>query len=122
MFTQLFPILTTTDMTKALWFYRDLIGGEVTYRFPDVGEPVYVSLRIGESALGIGRQDEPGTLVNDRITLWVYADDCDAAIAELRDAGVPVLREPADQEWGERMAMVEDPDGNRVLVAAKGIG
>ncbi|GII52030.1 hypothetical protein Pth03_04190 [Planotetraspora thailandica] len=53
MFTQLFPILTTPDMTRALWFYRDLIGGEVTYQFPVSGEPEYVSLRIGESELGI---------------------------------------------------------------------
>jgi lactoylglutathione lyase len=122
MFTSLFPILTTPDMARALSFYRDLLGAEVTYQFPATGEPGYVSLRIGTSALGIGRQDQPGTLVNDRITLWVYADDCDAAVAKLRDAGVPVLQPPADQPWGERMALVQDPDGNRVFVAARSTG
>ena len=50
----------------------------------------------------------------------VCADDCDAAVEHLRGHGVPVLAEPADQPWGERMAEVADPDGNRVIVASRG--
>jgi lactoylglutathione lyase len=50
----------------------------------------------------------------------VYADDCDAAVEHLRGHGVRVLAEPADQPWGERMAEVADPDGNRVIVASRG--
>jgi aminoglycoside phosphotransferase (APT) family kinase protein/uncharacterized glyoxalase superfamily protein PhnB len=119
MFTQAFPILTTPDLPRALAFYRDLLGGEVTYQFPPDGVPAYVSVQIGDSELGIGQREEPGELVNNRITLWVYTDDCDAAVATLRDTGVPVVREPADQPWGERVAMVEDPDGNPVLVAGR---
>jgi lactoylglutathione lyase len=119
-FDELFPILTTADMAKALGFYRDLLGGRVTYQFPAEGEPGYVSVAIGGSHLGIGLQEEPGETANDRVTFWVYAQDCDAAIAALRAAGVPVVQEPADQPWGERMAQVLDPDGNRVLVASRG--
>jgi lactoylglutathione lyase len=50
----------------------------------------------------------------------VYAEDCDAAVEHLRTHGVRVLAEPADQPWGERMAEVADPDGNRVIVASRG--
>jgi hypothetical protein len=39
--------------------------------------------------------------------MWIYADDCDAAIERLREAGVAVVDEPADQPWGERMAFHE---------------
>lgn len=53
-----------------------------------------------------------------RFELCVYTDDVDAAVAELRDAGVPVLAEPADQPWEERLAYVEDPDGNPVMITA----
>ena len=56
---------------------------------------------------------------NDRITLWVYTTDCDAALARLRDGRVRVVQEPTDQQWGERMAIVEDPDGNRVIIATR---
>ena len=119
MFEEVFPILSTPDLARSLRFYRDLLGGTVSYRFPPDGNPVYVGLRLGSSQLGIGSQDEPGALTNDRITLWVYTTDCDAALARLREGGVQVVQEPTDQQWGERMAIVEDPDGNRVIVATR---
>ena len=119
MFTEAFPILSTSDVGRALMFYRDLLGATVTYQFPAEGDPGFVALRLGDSHLGIGRQEEPGDLANDRITIWVYAEDCDAAIGLLASAGVTVLQEPADQAWGERMAIVSDPDGNRVIVGQR---
>lgn len=119
MFDEVFPILTTPDLARSLRFYRDLLGGAVTYQFPPEGEPAYVGVRIGGSQLGIGRQEQPGELTNDRITLWAYADDCDAAVARLKASGVTVVQEPATQPWGERMAIVADPDGNPVIVATR---
>lgn len=119
MFDEIFPILTTPDLARSLRFYRELLGGEVTYQFPPEGEPAYVGVRIGGSQLGIGRQEEPGELTNNQITLWAYADDCDAAVARLKASGVTVVQEPATQPWGERMAIVVDPDGNPVIVAAR---
>jgi lactoylglutathione lyase len=120
MFTEAFPILSTSDVGRALVFYRNPLGAAVTYQFPNEGEPGYVALRVGGSYLGVTRQEEPGELVNDRITIWVYADDCDAAVAMLAAAGVTVVQEPADQPWGERMGIVTDPDGNRVIVGQRG--
>lgn len=77
MIEALFPILSTPDLPRALRFYRDLLGGAVTYQFPADGEPGYVSLTLGASKVGIATQDRPGVLVNDRITLWAYVADCD---------------------------------------------
>ncbi|WP_327374190.1 VOC family protein [Thermomonospora echinospora] len=51
-----------------------------------------------------------------RAELCGYARDCDAAVERLRSQGVRVLEEPADQPWGERMARVLDPDGNRLVI------
>jgi lactoylglutathione lyase len=122
MFDELFPILSTPDLGRSLRFYRDLLGGTVTYQFPPDGEPGYVGVQIGGSHLGIGKQDRPGALVNDRITLWVYARDCDEAVARLRAGGVRVVQEPVDQPWGERMATAVDPDGNPVIIASRSQG
>ncbi|XVV17446.1 VOC family protein [Actinoplanes sp. CA-131856] len=122
MFDEMFPILTTPELGRSLVFYRDLLGGEVTYQFPPEGDPAYVSVRIGRSQVGIGQQDEPGVLANDRVTLWVYADDCDAGVDRLRAGGAEVLQEPVEQPWGERMATVTDPDGNRVIIASRAPG
>ena len=135
MFQELFPILGSDDIETALGFYRDLLGLEVTYRFPDEGEPQYVGLRLGSSQLGIGATPEavratrtgsatPMELVADtsgesRFSLWLYVDDCDAAVEHLRHHGVRVLQEPEDQPWGERTATVSDPDGNRVIIGSR---
>lgn len=87
--------------------------------------PVFVTLRLGESELGIGamggaplhgRAQRPAS--GHRIELCVYVDDVDATVSAARDAGVPVVVEPAEQPWGERIAYLEDPDGNLVMLAA----
>jgi len=119
MFTSAFPILSTPDISRALGFYRDLLDGKVGYQFPPEGEPGYVGLDLGSSHMGIGLDPQTKSGARgQRITLWVYADDCDAAVDRLRGAGVPVIDEPADQPWGERVARVHDPDGNVVIIGS----
>ena len=123
MFTTIFPIITTADLAAALAFYRDLLGATVSYEFrgPD-GEAGYVGLELGGAHLGIGRDPAASTAPSERFSLWVYADDCDAAAERLRAAGVRILEEPADQPWGERIARVADPDGNVVIIGQQGAG
>jgi lactoylglutathione lyase len=117
MFTTLFPIITTSDLGAALGFYRDLLGATVSYEFPGPdGEPGYVGLELGTSHLGIGRDPSEAARPSERFSLWVYTDDCDAAVERLRTGGVTIVEEPVDQPWGERVARVLDPDGNVVLV------
>jgi lactoylglutathione lyase len=60
---------------------------------------------------------EPGP--GPRHELFVYVDDVDARVADLRAAGATIVREPADMPWGERVAFVADPEGNLVSLAAQ---
>lgn len=121
MATELFPIVSTPDLPRSLAFYRDLLGGSVTYEFagPD-GSPVYVGLAVGSSNLGIGVDPSAADAPRPRpIALWVYVDDCEATVEVLRHAGVVVTAEPELQPWGERVARVLDPDGNEVVIGAR---
>ncbi len=120
MFDDVFPILTTPDLPRALGFYRDLLDGEVEYQFPPEGDPDYVGLDIGGGHIGIGRApDAEAGAGGRRFALWVYADSCGEAVERLRAAGTTVIEEPAEQPWGERIARVLDPDGNEVIVGQK---
>ena len=83
-------------------------------------DPVFVTIGIGEDDLGIaGAEDAPEGTGGQRFEMWIYAEDCDAAIERLRAAGVAVVVEPADQPWGERMAHVLHPHGNEVMIGAR---
>lgn len=80
------------------------------------------SSRSSPPRISARRSPSTGTLSGPpsaRFGLWVYADDCDAAVERLRTAGVEIVEEPADQPWGERVARVLDPDGNLVIVGQR---
>lgn len=119
MFHSGFPILSTPDLERLLGFYRELMDGEVYFRYPDEGPLGYVGITVGTMNLGIGlATDSVEGAGGQRISLWIYATDCDEAVERLRSGGVTVTEEPHDQPWGERMARVLDPDGNELIVAA----
>ena len=117
MFTSAFPIVSTPDLARALGFYRDLLEGKVTYQFPPEGDPGYVALGLGTSHLGLGL-DPAAPTGSQRIAIWLYTNDCDAAVARLRAAGTPVTEEPTTQPWGERVARCLDPDGNEIIIGS----
>lgn len=123
MFTEMFPILSTRDLEASLHFYRDLLDGTVEYQFPDDGPAVYLGMVIGCSHFGLGADPEAATnSATQSFSLWVYADDCDAAAARLAASGAPILEAPTDQPWGERVARVQDPDGNIIIIGSRAIG
>ena len=117
-FRDAFPILYSRDVERALRFYRDLLGFEVAYRWPDAGPIEYAFMRLGASALGIGRGSEAQAILGGldlarapRGEICVYVDD---TVRHLVDNGARVLVAPGDRPWGERLAYVQDPDGNPV--------
>lgn len=121
MFTESFPILSTRDLPRLVAFYRDQVGFRQDYQFPEEGVPQYVGLQLGEGAsvLGIAADESAPTTKEQRLDLCFYADDCDAAVAQLRANGATITSEPADMPWGERAAHAEDPDGNRLVILSR---
>jgi lactoylglutathione lyase len=111
-FRDAFPIFHTPDMERAAAFYSDRLGFEERYRTEG-----FVALALGPFSLGFAESADATPA--GRVALWLYTDDVDAEIEALREAGVEVVREPEDQEWGERMAIVLDPDGNQVCLGQR---
>ena len=115
-FRDSFPIVMVADMQRSLGFYRDLLGFELRYAFPSAEDPKFASLSIDGGKLGLGVGDKP--VESGSTSIWLYTDDVDEAVSDLQGAGVPVVAEPADQPWGERVASVADPDGYVVHIGA----
>jgi uncharacterized glyoxalase superfamily protein PhnB len=116
---EVFPIINCADLARTLDWYRRVFSGEVAYRFPDAGEAVYLTLRVGSGqvalAAGAGPAlygEVPLPASGHAVDICVYVDDLDAAVA---NAGSAVV-EPADMPWGERVAYLRDPEGTMLLV------
>lgn len=118
-------MLSVANLSQSLLLYRDLLGGVETYRFPADGEPAFLVLSFGSSELGLGKLDPSGNSLHGqrlrpatghRVELCVYVDDVDAAVRDARESGFSIVLEPADQPWGERVAYVQDPDENLVML------
>jgi lactoylglutathione lyase len=109
-----FPIISVRDLARTRSFYEQL-GFSQTYQFPPEGEPGFVTMERGSSSIGIGAG---GATDADRFAYWVYVDDVDATLGRLQATGAPIVTEPEDQPWGERVASTRDPDGNLVHLGA----
>jgi len=122
--SKLFPMLSCGDLERSLAFYRDLLGGVETYRFPEQGEPAFIALTVGESSeIGLGgvapeplhgRAQRPAS--GHRVELCVYVDDVDGIFERASAEGFEAVADPADMPWGERIAWIADPDGNLVML------
>jgi lactoylglutathione lyase len=107
-----FPIISVRDLPAVRTFYERL-GFVQTFQYPPDGEPGFVTVERGPSSIGIG-----AGAADDHVALWVYVDNVDATLEQLQAAGAPIIAEPEDQPWGERVAQTRDPDGTLVYLGA----
>jgi lactoylglutathione lyase len=119
-FREAFPILQAGDVDRLARFYVEAFGFEMGYRFPGDGAIEYVFLKLAPLGIGIARQADgmPPARQPAAFELWIYADDADAAVDQVIAAGATLLEAASDQPWGERVALVGDPEGNRIRIGA----
>lgn len=111
------PFFIVGDLQRALNFYRDRLGFEVTYLGPDPN-PFFAVVRRDGVQLMLKAVAEDVTALPNRLrhhhARWdAYVDvpDPDALAAEVRDAGVDFSAPLADTDDGLRGFEIEDRDG-----------
>ncbi|MFI9392614.1 VOC family protein [Streptomyces bauhiniae] len=118
-----FPLVFAERVPATAAFYEQL-GFTRLRQNPPEGEPTYIALARGTAELAVVSADWPATRYDRplgtgvRFEMFVLVDDLDTLLKELADVGVPLLRDPVEMPWGERIAYVTDPDGNPVALAA----
>ncbi|MGI8412687.1 MAG: VOC family protein [Solirubrobacteraceae bacterium] len=119
-----FPVIYARDVARVAGFYARL-GFEEHVRMPGAdGEVGSIGLARDGAELAITTENSPRMLAGvepgpgPRHELFVYVTDVDQTVAELREAGLSVVREPMDMPWGERVGFVADPEGNLVSLAS----
>ncbi|MFH8443210.1 VOC family protein [Streptomyces sp. NPDC018026] len=108
------PVILTADHGVLLGFYTKLFGAEEIFRVPEKGPVFYLGLRIGDTDLGLVAKPDPGEREAPRILLSIGVDDVDETLGRVAALGGTVRRGSKDMPWGQRVAHIEDPDGNPV--------
>ncbi|MCW2619243.1 MAG: Glyoxalase/bleomycin resistance protein/dioxygenase [Modestobacter sp.] len=101
--------LGTPDPDGARSFYSSLLGWTYSGGEPEFGGYV-MCLKDGRKAGGLGPQQDPAD--PSRWTTYFAADDVDATVARITEAGGTVLAPPMDVGPHGRMAIAADPQGN----------
>jgi len=125
-----YTFLPHTDPEASLAFYRDLLGFEVLndvgygdMRWITVAPPGSVtSLVLTSPNVDPGISDDEKRTVLELMAKGAYGaltlatDDLDALFARMQGAGVDVVQEPADQDYGVRDCALRDPSGNLLRI------
>ena len=102
-------IIRPRDRERSLAFYRDVLGLAVYREFP--GGTVFF---LGSGHLEISGRGHGGP--DPDLAVWAQVRDLDAAVAELREKGVAIDREPKLEPWGLRESWIADPDGIKIVL------
>jgi uncharacterized glyoxalase superfamily protein PhnB len=117
-FPQITPYLLYEDVDAVVdWLVRVFgFTEEVRMKGPD-GKANHAEVRMGDGVVMMGN---PGTdYLNPKRRggatqlVYVYVGDVDKHYEAARAAGATVIREPADQFYGDRTYGAEDPEGHR---------
>lgn len=115
------PHLFYDDVGAAIDWLVKAFGFEVRLRMTDKdGGVVHGELELAESLIMLGLTAEnpawesPQTF-DGRVSqrLYIFVDNIDAHYERALSAGAKIIREPADQFWGDRVYECIDPEGHR---------
>jgi predicted enzyme related to lactoylglutathione lyase len=110
-----FVTLPVTDQDRALRFYRDVLGFEVTadLQLPQ-GRWLQVAPKGAQTVFTLSGPGMGGFEAGSAQGIMLVTTDVDADCAQLVEAGAEV-RGPDEYPWG-RMASFSDPDGNGLML------
>jgi predicted enzyme related to lactoylglutathione lyase len=111
--------IPTRDQARALKFYTEKLGFEVSTDQPFNDQQRWIELRIAHSQTRVvlftpeGHEDRIGTFFNGSIA----CDDVEGTYRQLSQRGVEFVKQPEKQPWGT-FAMFKDPDGNQFVLSS----
>jgi PhnB protein len=113
------PYLSVTGATRAIEFYKQAFGACELIRMaqPD-GRVGHAELRIGDAPIMLADEypemnfRSPQSLGGTPVNILVYVRDVDSLVNQAITAGAKLLRPVADQFYGDRVGVLEDPFGH----------
>ena len=107
--------LTVRDVAQAIDFYTKGFGFRLRASMPGPdGKIMHAEMFHNDSILMMGPENPqaPAPQGPSPVTLFAYVDDVDALTAQAQAAGANVVAPPKDEFWGDRVAILIDPQGH----------
>jgi catechol 2,3-dioxygenase-like lactoylglutathione lyase family enzyme len=98
-------LLRPSDLDRSRRFYRDVLGLAIYREFGSPEDPGAVFPGPGLLEISGLAAGPPGSSV----MIWIQVRDVRAEHTRLAAAGVPVIRQPAEEPWGLIEMWIEDP-------------
>ena len=113
--------LAVDGASDAIAFYKKAFGAEEVSRAPDPsGKKIWhAQIRIGDSQIFVNDVFPEMGGSPSHSNLWLYVADVDGSFKRAVGAGARSAHEPSDMFWGDRMAQVEDPFGQKWTLATR---
>jgi uncharacterized glyoxalase superfamily protein PhnB len=114
------PYMTVSDAGASLRFYEEAFGFRLTGEAmrDAAGVVQHAGMRLGDAWIMFAPQGMSSDMrapassgAIDSLSLYIYVPDVDALTARAERGGAKVLQRPANQFWGDRIAVFRDPDG-----------
>lgn len=116
------PYLMIDGAAAAIDFYKEALGATESYRLEMPNGAIgHAEIVVNGATVYLadapddmdGDAANPAKLGGTTVLLHQYVQDVDAAVERAVEAGATLLREPTDQFYGDRAAMVADPFGHQ---------
>jgi len=116
-----YVILYVNDCEKTMHFYQDILNLPVKMQ-----QGTYVEFDTGETTLSINTRESVKEVIGLNVPeasvstqtfeIGFVVEDVPATIDNLREKGVPIIKEPVTKPWGQTVAYVADPDGHYIEI------
>jgi uncharacterized glyoxalase superfamily protein PhnB len=120
------PQLAVNGVADALAWYTRALGANELLRnlAPDGVRIMHAEMLLGDSRFFVvdefdGSMKAPTTLGGSPVTLHLYVRSVDALFDRAVSAGASVVLPVADQFWGDRYGILDDPFGHRWSIASR---
>jgi uncharacterized glyoxalase superfamily protein PhnB len=109
--------LAVANIAASIEFLERAFGFARGVVLPDAdGRLRYAEMRHGDSVVVLVQKGDATAPTGGGPGLYAYVDDVDRALALAREAGAGAA-DAEDKPWGDRAAVVTDPDGYRWVLA-----
>jgi uncharacterized glyoxalase superfamily protein PhnB len=109
--------LAVANVGATMEFLERAFGFARGVTLPDADGLIrYAEMRHDDSVVMLIRKGDAATATNGAAALYTYVGDVDSVASQARQAGAGVS-DVQDMPWGDRTAVVTDPDGYRWVLA-----